>query len=242
MFSACMDKLKSGLCTAQEYTEQGLEIATDKVNEARTKAGQHTLQQLRVALEGSVVRAHDKPDVDITILKVDFQDGLNVDIFNFSLSGLKCRVRMDAKGSAAEIAAMAAADAAKGAVKKVSKLTGGFGESLAQGFGALRDSAHSGAADSDVKSVEFDVNLDLGVRKAGEEVSTAVSIVGDALDEVDKIIPIKTATQYVEKAIADKVKEIITTWAKEQVKSRVGVDVDGAKAKINEGMDKLGLR
>mmetsp|Transcript_45571 Transcript_45571/g.120446 ORF Transcript_45571/g.120446 Transcript_45571/m.120446 type:complete len:250 (+) Transcript_45571:77-826(+) len=246
----CFDAFMCRLCEAKGLADQGFEHVEGEFKSARTKAGQHTLKELKKALEGSKSRMHEKPDVDVTILEVNFQEGLDVDIFNFSLSGLKCRVRMDVTGSAAQIAAMAAADAAKGAVKKVSALTGGWGESLAQGIGGLRDAAHSSAASGDeVKNVEFDVNLDLGVRKGGEEVSTAVSIVGDALDQVDKVIPVKTAVQYVEKAIGDKVKEIISEWAKDQVKGRTGVDVDAArakleegKAKVQEGLEKAGLR
>lgn len=250
MFAQCMDVLGCVACAAKEYADKTHEEVTERVNEGRKKAGAHTLQQLKVALEGAKSHVHEKPDIDVTIVEVNFQDGLEVDVFNFSLSGLKCRVKMDVAGTYAQVAAMVAADAAKGAAKQVAKFTGGFGESLAQGLGGLRDQAHSSAAGGDeVKTVEFDINLDLGVRKAGEEVSTAVSIVGDALDEVNKVIPVKTAVQYVEKAIGDKVKEIIQNWAKDQVKNRTGVDVDAAKAmldqgraKFEEGLQKVGLR
>jgi len=242
------------MCAAKDYTDKSLEVVEGKVNDARTAAGRHTLKQLKQAMEGSRTNVHQKPDIDVTILEVLFQEGLDVDIFNFSASGLKCHVRMDVKGSKTQIATMAAADAAKGAAKKVSALTGGWGDSLAAGLGALRDDAHSSAAGSDDShSVEFDCNLDLGVRKAGEEVTAGVQIVGDALDQVDKVIPVKTAVKYVEQAISDKVKEIIGRWAKEQVKSRVGVDVDATKAKLEEakglaqaglqqGLQKAGLR
>jgi len=241
-----MDSLTFGLCKAKEFSEKATEHVEGRVNEARTKAGQHTLKQLKQALEGSVSKVHEKPDVDVIIIEANFQDGLDVDVFNFSLSGLKCRVRMDVRGSAAQILTMGAADAAKGAAKKVSALTGGWGDSLAQGLGQFRDDQHATAAGGeDTKSVEFDVNLDLGVRKAGEEVSTAVTIVGDALDQVDKVIPVKTAVKYVEKAIGDKVQEIIRNWAKEQVKNRIGVDIDSvnqkvdtAKAMLNQGLEK----
>uniref|UniRef100_A0A7S4W2G3 Uncharacterized protein n=1 Tax=Alexandrium monilatum TaxID=311494 RepID=A0A7S4W2G3_9DINO len=242
MFGSCMDTLRCGFCAAKDMADTGVHIAGEKAAAVRTEAGKKSLKQLQKALEGSKSRVHEKPDVDITIQKVEFQDGMEVDIFNFSLSGLKCRVRMDVVGTAAQLAAMVAADAAKGAMKKISKAIG-MGESLAQGMGGLRDAVHASAAEgTEVKSVEFDANLDLGVRKAGEEVSTAVSIVGDALDEVDKIIPVKTAAKYVEKAIGDKVKEIITTWAKDQVKSRIGVDVDETRAMATGALERLGLR
>lgn len=235
--------LSFGFCLAKGFAEQGTEFVLDKAGEARAKAGKHSLKQLRQALEGSVARVHEKPDVDVTILRVDFQDGLDVDVFNFRLSGLKCRVRLEVAGSAGQLAAMVAADAAKGATKKVSKLLGGLGESLAQGIGELRDAVHSSVAEGEeVKSIEFDLNLDLGVRQAGEEVSAAVSIVGDALDQVDKIIPVKTATLYVEQAISDKVKEVISEWAKEQVRAKTGVDVDAAKALLRDGMQLAGLK
>lgn len=234
------DALMCSVCEAKGYADKGWEHVESGVADARSKAGRHTLQQLKKALEGSKSRVHDKPDVDVTILEVNFQDGLDVDVFNFNMSGLKCHVRMDVTGTAAQVAAMAAADAAKMAVNKVSALTGGWGDSIAAGIGGFRDTAHSSAAGSDeVKSVEFDVNLDLGVRKAGEEVSTSVTIIGDALDKVDKVIPVKTVVQYVEGAIADRVKGIIREWAKDQVKGRTGVDVDAAKAKLEEGKAKL---
>jgi len=222
--------------------KESVDFAEVKVAAAKTKAGQRTLKELKKALEGSKVRVHEKPDTDVTILEVMFQDGLDVDIFNFSLSGLKCRVLLEVKGTAAELAAMLAAGATEGAMKKVVGVIG-MGDSLAQAVGGLRDHVHAGASEgSEVKSVEFDLNLDLGVRKAGEEVSTGVTLVGDTLDKVNQVIPVKTATKYVEQAIAEKVKEIIKAWAKDQVKSRTGVDYDATKEAVASQMAKVGLK
>merc|ERR1712217_387914 len=116
----------------------------------------------------------------------------------------------------------------------------GVGQSAADALGGVRDKIHGSTTESDeTRSIEFDVNLDLGVRNAGEQVSTGVSIVGDALDSVDKIIPVKTAVQFVEKAIANKVKQIITDWAKEKVKGKVGIDVDQVKETYDVGKKTL---
>jgi len=52
------------------------------------------------------------PDVYVTILEVQFQDNLDVDIMNFKLSGLKCKVQLDVIGTAAQLAGMVAADTA----------------------------------------------------------------------------------------------------------------------------------
>merc|ERR1712113_924647 len=118
----------------------------------------------------------------------------------------------------------------------------GVGQSAADALGGMRDKIHGAATESkETRSIEFDVNFDLGVRNAGEQVSAGVSIIGDALDSVDKIIPVKTAVQFVEKAIADKVKEIITAWAKEKIKGKVGIDVDQVKDTYDAGKNKLSV-
>jgi len=222
---------------AQDMASLGVDIASDKIDGARKAAGEHSLKQLKQSLEGSKAQMGTAPDVYVTILEVQFQDNLDVDIMNFKLSGLKCKVQLDVIGTAAQLAGMVAADTASKIADKAAGYLG-MAASLVGQAQAFKDNLHATAKDgSETKSLVVDINLDLGVRKAGEEVTTAVSIVGDALDHVDKVIPVKTATLWVEQAIAKKVKEVITAWAKETVKNKTGVDVDRAKQAATQAKD-----
>mmetsp|Transcript_68894 Transcript_68894/g.222695 ORF Transcript_68894/g.222695 Transcript_68894/m.222695 type:complete len:245 (-) Transcript_68894:100-834(-) len=219
-------------CNAKSVAADGLEVAGQAYDTAKHKAGKHTLKELKKSLEGSKSLVSEKPDIYVTILQVNFQDGLDIDIMNFNLSGLKCRVKLELTGTKRHMAAMVATDQASKLMGAAAGLVG-VGTGAASALEGMRDSVHQSAADSsETRELEFDINLDLGVRKAGEEVSAGVSIVGDALDEVNKVIPVKTAVQYVEKAIADKVKEIISDWAKNTVKNKTGVDVDATKQMV----------
>merc|ERR1719189_533211 len=109
----------------------------------------------------------------------------------------------------------------KKVMEKASALTGlEIGQKVAQSAAIAGETLASKATEgAETKTVEFDINLDLGVRKAGEEVSAGVTIVKDAFKAVDSVVPVSTATKYVEEAISKKVKEIVTNWAKKKAMS-----------------------
>lgn len=216
----------SGLLSACCAVGDGAGEAVGKVAEyadvKKSQASEYTLLQLKQALEGSTTKVAEAPDVLVTILSVDVQDGMQVDdLFDFRLSGLKCRTRLEVRGTAAQLAAMLATGAVLGAAETVGRLTGlgtgKVGEKLADLKGSVASKA---AAGQEAKSVELDVNLDLGVRRAGEEVDAAVTIGKDFLSKLDGIIPVGRATRYVQEAITRKVKEVITTWAKNKAKGK----------------------
>merc|ERR1712217_481580 len=131
--------------------------------------------------------------------EVLMQDGLEVsDLLNFTLKGLKCRVRLEVTGAAAQVAGMMVAKTKK-IMEKASALTGlEIGQKVADSAAKAREALASKAAEgTETKTVEFEINLDLGVRKAGEEVSAGVTIVKDDLKAVDGVVPVSTATKYV---------------------------------------------
>lgn len=227
MFSMCADALGCAFCYAKKKGEESVEYAGDKVKAAKGAASEYTFAQLRQSLEGAKEHVHKAPDVYVTILQVNMQEGVEVrDLLNFRLSGLKCRVRLEVTGTAAQLAGMVAA----GAAKKVGKVAGkaeaavagalgfsalGVGDAVASGAGGIRDALAGKASEgTETKSVEFDMNLDLGVRKGGEEVSAVVSIAGDAFDRINQVVPVSAATKYVEEAITERVKEMIRDYAK----------------------------
>jgi len=114
-----------------------------------------------------------------------------------------------------------AAGAALGIADRFAKLTGLSAGGVGKKLGGFRSGVAARAAGGEeTKSVEFDVNLDLGVRRAGEEVDAVVTIGKDMLGRVDKVVPVSRATAYVQQAIARRVKEIITSWAKNKAKGK----------------------
>lgn len=194
----------------------------EHVDATKSAASDYTLKQLQQALEGSCEKVASEPDVYVTLVKVEMQDGMKVDnLFEFRLSGLKCRVRLEVKGTVAQLAAMVAAGAAMGVVGKLGKRLGLGSNAVGTKLGGLRSGVAARAREADkTKSVEFDINLDLGVRRGGEEVNAAVTIGKEWFARIDKIIPVSKATAYVQEAIARRVKEIITNWAKDKAKGK----------------------
>mmetsp|Transcript_124619 Transcript_124619/g.338536 ORF Transcript_124619/g.338536 Transcript_124619/m.338536 type:complete len:291 (-) Transcript_124619:117-989(-) len=194
----------------------------EHVDATKGAASEYTLKQLQQALEGSCEKVASEPDVHITLVKVAMQDGMKVDdLFEFRLSGLKCRVRLEVKGSVAQLAAMVAAGAAMGALGKFKRLTGLGSNTVGERLAGVRSGVAAKAREAEeTKSVEFDVNLDLGVRRGGEEVNAVVTIGKEWFAKIDKIVPVSKATAYVQEAIARRVKEIITNWAKEKAKRK----------------------
>jgi len=207
---------------ATDAATSAADRAAEHVAHAKAAASEHTLTQLQQALEGSREKMAEEPEVYVTIVKIGMQDGMKVDdLFDFRLSGLKCRVRLEVKGTVAQLAAMVAAGAAMGIAGTFRRLTGMSAGGVGKTLSGFRSGVASRAAGSEeTRSVEFDVNLDLGVRKAGEEVDCVVTIGKDMLGRVDKVIPVSRATAYVQQAIARRVKEIITSWAKNKAKGK----------------------
>lgn len=222
------DSAKGGFfavcCAATDLAEKGHEVISDKTASAKLSAGDYALTQIKTSLEGAVVQVTEAPDVIVTILEVNLQDGMEVDdLLDFRLSGLRCHVKLEAKGTAAQLTAMAAAGTAEKVLGKAAALPGlGFVSIAADKVAELKGAMHSSAAaGAEVKSVEFDIDCDLGVKKAGDEVSAGCKVVGDVAGAIEKIVPIGRALSYVEEAIRDTIAEAAKSWAKKAAKSAV---------------------
>lgn len=222
MLAGVKRSVLSAAGTATDAASSAADRVAEHVADAKASASEHTLTQLQQALEGSREKMSDEPEVYVTIVKVGMQDGMKVDdLFDFRLSGLKCRVRLEVKGTVAQLAAMVAAGAAMGIAGTFRKLTGLSAGGVGKALGGFRSGvAAKAAGGEETKSVEFDINLDLGVRKAGEEVDAVVTIGKDMFGKVNQVVPVSRATAYVQQAIARRVKEIITNWAKKKAKGK----------------------
>jgi hypothetical protein len=223
-----LDAAKGGFftacCVAKDLGDKGHEIITDKLEETKASTGQYAMEQIKENLEGSSIQVTEAPDVFVTILKVTMQDDVDViDLLDFSLSGLRCRVKLEAKGTSAQLAGMLATGAAEKMISKAAALPGlGFVSVAADKVAEVKASLHASAASgAETKSVECDVDLDLGVRKGGDEVSAAVTICSEYVGVVDKVIPVSKAVAYIEEAIREKIQAAVKKWAQKKASSAV---------------------
>jgi hypothetical protein len=211
---------------AQDAADRAKEQITDTMAETRAATSRYCLNQIKEALEGEAMQVAKAPDVSIAILEVKMPEKLDVEnLLNFRLEGLDCRARLEVVGTAPQLAGMVAAGTIETALGKAEAALPGwdFIKKTAATVAAAKDKlASSAAAGTAKKTVEFNMYLDLGVTKAGLEVSTNVTIVQEALAKVEKIVPVPRAVAYVEEAVRQKIQKAAQEWARNAAKKKVG--------------------
>jgi len=273
-----MDCFSKMCCAAQGAADQAGEVissaAADAYGKAKGAADGFALAKLKEAMEGSKVQEWEGPDVWFEIKEVELGEGVGAEtsllisttsgkefrqtsLLNFSLKGVKMKVRVEIVGTAAQLAGMVTADGAKKAAEKIGNAESALEEKFglpSLGIGAYVAGAAASAKEKlsnaakasnssgvETKASEFDLVVDLEKVLGVEEIKSKVTIVGSSSLSnsvaITKYIGNGDLQLYAEDAISKRVTTIITDWQNktvEKAKTEVAEAVERAKGKAVE--------
>jgi len=215
---------------ASSGVEKVSEAAMTAKEMAKGKANEFTKEQLKTLLEGSRQQECEVPEVWVEILEVDMSHGWEASDINItSLKGLHIKSKIEVIGTVAQLAGMVAARGAESAMGKVdageSLVTRKFGlPSLGIGAFAARNAAKAktnlagkAASGSEIKSAEFNMNVDLQKTFGVAEVVANVQILDSSSDALKKYLSDTIIQRYAEDALSKRITRDLSSLHKEHL-------------------------
>jgi len=225
--------LASICCAASTAATKAGEVVTDVTDKAsaavKAKANEFTLWKLKQALEGKTRQLWEAPDVYVTFLKVELQEGVGAqDLLNFHLKGVAVSTKVEIVGTAAQLAGMTAAIGTSKVAEKVSAGESavadklgipnlGIGAFVAASADAAREGLKGKASGAvETKSSDFNVLVDLDKTLGVQDVKATVRFV-DTTNNIAQYMANGTIQEYIEAAISREVTKQCTAWQDENI-------------------------
>jgi len=182
----------------------------------------YTLGELKKKLQGDRRRVNRVPEVYVTIEDMELKDGGSIKFSpeKFSFSGLNFQTLIEVKGTAAELAGIAAAKGAAklGLPEKVSSVGVKAGEKISAAVAGVAGLAGK-AAPKDERSFRIGVTVDMVKEFGVEKVDVTIKDFTTQVSAFNKLLHVDKAREFVEEALSQKASEVASKMGKKKIES-----------------------
>jgi len=178
-----------------------------------------TMGELKKKLQGDKRRVNREPEVYVTIEDMELKDGGSIKFSpeKFTFNGLNFQTLIEVKGTAAELAGIAASKGAAklGLPEKVSSAGVKAGAKVSGAIAGVASMA--GKAQKDERSFRIGVTVDMTKEFGDEKVQVKVKDFTTEVSAFNKLLHSDRVRDFVEEAISQKASEAASRMAKKKL-------------------------
>jgi len=192
------------------------------------------LVELKRRIEGDRRRVLTSPEVWVTVEELYLVDDGEVyfNAFKFSLKGLKFHTLVEVKGTATELAAIAASKGTETFLTRIGVSTGkrstvmsklnsvGARLSVAKDAAKQKVSSVGLPTSSDSRTVRINVAVDLDKHLHRDEVVAKVRELETDIKGIEMVLSVQAAREVIERAISSKASEVVTRLKKQRLEEK----------------------